>query len=193
MKQKSVYAIRSEAGPVKIGVSNNPAYRAKTLESTQAFRMEVEHIECCGDLNPFEVEQCAHTILWQKRLKGEWFDASPITAREAIRLAVESVTRANAFGASQNSENNYNSFKKLAEIDIDAINSSLGKKIYYFRRKKGVSRELLGSMIGVKMRQIGKIERGECCAKYIQLYMISIALDTPLMNFLPNSEASNKD
>lgn len=84
-----LYVIKSEAGPVKIGISKEPDRRLATLVQGQPFGAELMHVEAPPDGIPARtIEAAAHSILASKRRRGEWFDVTPAEAEDAIRAAI---------------------------------------------------------------------------------------------------------
>jgi hypothetical protein len=71
----------SEAGPVKLGVSDQPARRLKQLQTGHPQVLTIFHQEeVSADLVYF-LEHNLHTDIRYKRLRGEWFS---MTVAEAI-------------------------------------------------------------------------------------------------------------
>lgn len=84
-----VYVIRSDVGPVKIGVSNDPDRRARALGASAPHVVSLVHSS--EHKSAFSVERLAHDLLASKRLNGEWFDVSVERAVWAIARAIEQV------------------------------------------------------------------------------------------------------
>lgn len=77
-----VYAIGSEDGPVKVGITNNLFSRLRSLQNGSATKLEL--IWVCTAHNRQEAidqERWFHTSHVGCRLEGEWFN---ITAEEAV-------------------------------------------------------------------------------------------------------------
>ena len=89
----NVYAIQSESGPIKIGVSGDPRARLKLLTNTQPFGASIVHIAQITDGNAYAVEAAAHALLRAKRHRGEWFTVTKEDAVAAIEQAVEAIER----------------------------------------------------------------------------------------------------
>lgn len=60
----------------------------------------------------------------------------------------------------------------------------LGKAILEARHARGVSQEKLANMTGIERSHMGRIERGEANATFLNLMKIAEALDTPLSAIL---------
>lgn len=88
---RMIYAIQSEAGPIKIGVSKSPSGRAKQIARQQPYGVRLIHSRSPGGQDAFAVEAAAHTLLEAKRHRGEWFDATLEEAIDAIEMAVKMV------------------------------------------------------------------------------------------------------
>lgn len=90
MSEQCIYVIRSEGGPLKIGVAKNPKGRLASLQTASASKL---HLSFVTDLteDATAIESAAHHILRLKRLNGEWFAASVDEARQAISDAVRIV------------------------------------------------------------------------------------------------------
>jgi hypothetical protein len=90
-----LYVIRSAAGPVKVGISSDVDKRLRQLQTGQPFGMTVQ-----GTAGPMSrdmavrVEGCVHTLLGERRCRGEWFDATIDHVCEALARAAESVGEA---------------------------------------------------------------------------------------------------
>lgn len=85
----SIYVMQSEAGFVKIGVSNDPQRRLIEITQQQPFGAKIAHVTADDDCSAFAVERVAHSLLFAFRKRGEWFDATVEQAIDAIRLARE--------------------------------------------------------------------------------------------------------
>lgn len=89
---KSVYVMASDAGPVKIGISDNASARAQTLSACQPYILKVCLEREVGALDPLKVERTAHRLLHAYKKRGEWFNVDVEVAKSAVELAVERVT-----------------------------------------------------------------------------------------------------
>ena len=86
MRAKKIYVIKSDGGPVKIGISSDPDVRRQALESHGPNRLTLVHTR---DVDvPGAVERAAHRLLSDHRRKGEWFDVSVADAIAAIDAAL---------------------------------------------------------------------------------------------------------
>ena len=83
---KSVYVIAQERGPVKVGISDKPMFRLRSLQTGHASRLDLKHSREAD--NAKLVERLAHHALREKRLSGEWFDVTVDEAIAAIESAV---------------------------------------------------------------------------------------------------------
>ena len=63
----------------------------------------------------------------------------------------------------------------MFEHTLDA--ESVGKAIWYFRNKRGLSQEVLSGLANIGRSHLSAIERGERCPTLETLYRISNALD----------------
>ncbi len=82
-----VYVIeREDNGHQKIGSSENPSARRRTLQTGSSTRLHIVHTTFAGP-RAEEVEREAHAFLGARRLEGEWFDVSPETAIAAVYAA----------------------------------------------------------------------------------------------------------
>lgn len=85
-----IYAIQSEAGPIKIGVSTDPSRRMADIIVCQPFDARLIHAVAADDLaRAFAVEKIAHFLLSEFRRRGEWFDITPETAVECLEVALD--------------------------------------------------------------------------------------------------------
>jgi hypothetical protein len=88
-EQKKIYIIKSEAGPVKVGIAEDPQERLKALTRCQPFDASLCH--AAEVENPELVEKAAHHLLNEKHRRGEWFDISLEEATAAVAEAVKLV------------------------------------------------------------------------------------------------------
>lgn len=78
---QNVYVIEHEHGYVKIGVSDNPVKRARSLQTGCPYEIRV-----LGQINtsePFAVESNLHERHEERKKRGEWYN---LTVREKARL-----------------------------------------------------------------------------------------------------------
>lgn len=67
--------------------------------------------------------------------------------------------------------------------ETNNINNLIGNRIYNIRLSRGLSRSKLAKDVGVSHQQIAKYENGSNKISATRLYLISIALDTPIISF----------
>lgn len=89
----NVYAIQSETGPIKIGVSANPGARLGQLTKMQPHGACIIHIAKVPRDKAYPIEAAAHALLKEKRLQGEWFDVTQEQAIAAIEYAINAIER----------------------------------------------------------------------------------------------------
>ena len=75
-----------KTGYHKIGISNNPTYREKTLQSEQPKIETVETRKFANRKIAKEFESELHIKYEHKRIRGEWFDLNPIEINEILEL-----------------------------------------------------------------------------------------------------------
>jgi len=80
-----VYFIASEAGPIKIGIANNPVGRLKTLQTSHHEKLHL--LVTCAGGQPKEAAY--HKLFAPHRLAGEWFARAPEIEAEIARLQTE--------------------------------------------------------------------------------------------------------
>lgn len=80
-----VYVMQAENGLVKVGMSQDPAKRQKTLEGRLGWRIDL--VETFPVQDPRLVEKLAHFELGAYWVEGEWFGAPVEVAVEAVKLA----------------------------------------------------------------------------------------------------------
>ena len=73
----------------------------------------------------------------------------------------------------------------------DKIDAHVGRKLFKFRLRQGMSQKLLASKVGVTYQQIQKYEKGLNRIAASRLYAISKALNTPIQDFFPNDGGRN--
>jgi len=88
-KHPDLYFIRSESGPIKIGISVDPQKRLKTLQTAHPFRLEL----LCVFAGAGKKEANYHSRFAAHRLHGEWFEPHPDILAEITRLNAEGADR----------------------------------------------------------------------------------------------------
>lgn len=81
-----VYMIEGEQGRVKIGVSTKPRDRLATLHTASPFVLNFAFVGVTPG-NGYDIEAAAHEMLADRRLNGEWFDATPAMVVAAVQSA----------------------------------------------------------------------------------------------------------
>lgn len=103
MKQSYVYLIATALddglkGPVKVGVSDNPAARLAQLQSGSPHKLKIAHLFPLPSRGAaFEIERALLDIKDQQRMVGEWLDLEPIVAASLIGLYIGSAMVAAGF------------------------------------------------------------------------------------------------
>lgn len=154
MKQRPqrVYVMESEIGLVKLGISENPEARCRTIQGTTGIRLKLAH-SGDGRIDAKAVEFAAHALLKEKRRTGEWFDVTAAEAIEAIKTAEETIEwnrnnrRARGRPPSGRKtivqigldEDAYAALEKLSEGSGETI-SSMGRRLLMEAIEKGRKR-----------------------------------------------------
>lgn len=85
---QSIYIAKSAYGPVKIGVAKDIRIRLSNIQISSPVDVTLEYAaNCDGDMRA--VEQRAHSILSDKRMRGEWFKTDASEAILAIAQAAK--------------------------------------------------------------------------------------------------------
>lgn len=84
-KAKSLYVMGSAIGLTKIGISDDPSARLRTIQAASGIRLSLVH-SSDKTANARSIEAAAHKLLASKRKTGEWFD---VTAEEAIEALAD--------------------------------------------------------------------------------------------------------
>jgi hypothetical protein len=85
---RAIYVIRSDPGPVKVGIAANPRARLSQLRTASAVPLHLDFAaETEGDARA--LERRAHAILAGSRLSGEWFAVDSLSAVAAVRRAAQ--------------------------------------------------------------------------------------------------------
>ena len=71
---KYVYLISDNNYTYKIGISNNPEKRVKTLQTGNDNKLKIVHKILCENFN--DVESALHNKYQFLRINGEWFELS---------------------------------------------------------------------------------------------------------------------
>ena len=69
-------------GYYKIGISNSPEYREKTLQSEKPTIEMICNKKYISRKIAHSFEQALHKTFSDKRVRGEWFDLSPSDVQE---------------------------------------------------------------------------------------------------------------
>lgn len=86
-----VYIIQwSDDGPVKIGWSAYPAGRLQELQTANWAELHLRAL-IPAPCKPLIIERKTHQIAANYRLRGEWFDLSPLEAVTAVMAAAQTV------------------------------------------------------------------------------------------------------
>jgi len=101
-KPAFVYVIGCADGPYKVGYSASPGNRLFALGLGSRPGYAVLHTVECSRAR--DVEQMAHHLLQEDRIKGEWFTASLEKCREAIDRAHELVQQGHSIPPSERLE-----------------------------------------------------------------------------------------
>jgi predicted GIY-YIG superfamily endonuclease len=84
-----VYAIGTEDGPVKFGITSNLLARLRALQNGSAAKLELIWVHTCENRDKaLSFEQSIHEIA-QPRLEGEWFDIDAVTAMQHLEMEIE--------------------------------------------------------------------------------------------------------
>jgi metal-responsive CopG/Arc/MetJ family transcriptional regulator len=85
---RSIYVVKSEPGPVKIGIATKPRNRFSELQTASHLPLSLEYIGECPEAAAAErIEARAHAILRSQHCRGEWFSVSAEEAVEAVMQA----------------------------------------------------------------------------------------------------------
>lgn len=85
-RAKSLYVMGSTIGLTKIGISDDPSARLRTIQGASGIRLSLVH-SSDKTQDARAIEAAAHKLLAEKRRTGEWFDVSPEDAVEALAEA----------------------------------------------------------------------------------------------------------
>lgn len=84
-QSRSIYVVRSEPGPVKVGIAGRVARRLSQLRVSSAVPL---HLFFCAETDDDValLERQTHQILSDSHMTGEWFN---VTAQEAAHAVVQ--------------------------------------------------------------------------------------------------------
>src|SRR4051812_4296962 len=86
--KRAIYVVRSERGPVKVGIATKPRERLSQLRVSSPVPLHLDFAaETDGDARI--LERRAHAILAGRRLSGEWFEVDSRNAVAAVRRAAQ--------------------------------------------------------------------------------------------------------
>jgi hypothetical protein len=80
--------LNNRNGFVKIGVSVNPAFRERTLQSEEPEVLLIAILES----GPLDMERILHKQYAELRLRGEWFALSPEDVQSILRKGFEPIS-----------------------------------------------------------------------------------------------------
>jgi hypothetical protein len=87
---RSVYVIKSEPGPVKIGIATKPKARFSEIQVASSVPLSLEYVGQCSEIVAAkQIEAKAHEILRSHHCRGEWFSVSTDEAIKAVMQAAE--------------------------------------------------------------------------------------------------------
>jgi|SRR6185437_16308855 len=84
---QSIYVVRSEIGPVKVGLSGQPKWRLSTLQVGSPTPLHLHFSAVVDEDASLDLEERAHAILAAHRKSGEWFGVSADEAVAAVLAA----------------------------------------------------------------------------------------------------------
>ena len=87
---KALYVIASDNGLIKLGRSQEPDSRLRSLQTATGNMLRLCHTTELRD-DCAAIENAAHRLLADKRKAGEWFDVGVDEAIDAVRAAVRHV------------------------------------------------------------------------------------------------------
>jgi DNA-binding XRE family transcriptional regulator len=82
-----IYVIAAGDNAVKIGIARDPEKRRASLQTSHYIPLKIAFSAPCK--RPAVVERLVHESLASKRLYGEWFNASPQEAQQAISEVIK--------------------------------------------------------------------------------------------------------
>jgi hypothetical protein len=80
--------LRPSDGARKVGQSINPVSRLTFINWVEGGGCRLEHAVECPTDHINDAEKHAHALLWDARIKGEWFAVKQETARAAVDAAI---------------------------------------------------------------------------------------------------------
>jgi predicted GIY-YIG superfamily endonuclease len=84
-----VYAIGSEEGPVKVGITTNLGSRLRSLQNGSATRLDLIWVYTFWDREAaISHERSFHDVCAEHRLEGEWFDITAAIAAEVLENGI---------------------------------------------------------------------------------------------------------
>ena len=84
MTARSIYVVKSDPGPGKIGIAIRVNQRFSTLKTSSPFPLSLSYTGET-DADVYALEQKAHEILADNRMSGEWFN---VTTKEAVQAVL---------------------------------------------------------------------------------------------------------
>ena len=83
-----LYVIGGDGPRQKIGFSKDVNRRLKSLQTGNPTVLKIHHTEPVPENRVRVLERKLHRELNHKRLKGEWFDLSPVEATQFLQYAI---------------------------------------------------------------------------------------------------------
>lgn len=82
-----IYVIGGQNKPYKIGITNNPERRLKTLQTGHPNKLFIHYTEEIDSTQVRHIEQTIHKLINRHRLQGEWFDLELNEAIAEVKYA----------------------------------------------------------------------------------------------------------
>ena len=83
-----LYVIGTTENKQKIGFTNDLNKRLKTLQTGNPDKLIIHHFEEVPNHRARIMEKRLHRDLSHKRLKGEWFNLTPLEAKSMLQFAI---------------------------------------------------------------------------------------------------------
>jgi DNA-binding XRE family transcriptional regulator len=124
-----VYVIKSDAGPIKIGISSNPENRLKSLQGSSPYTLTIYFVKAVNGGVAESIERQAHDSLAKNRLRGEWFNVAADDAVYVVNMAINNpVHETCTIGSHEESPYAIASQIKAARILLEWEQLDLAKK-----------------------------------------------------------------
>lgn len=181
--KRSIYVVKSEAGPVKIGIATNAKKRFSALQTPSPVRLSLEYVAQCDGWFIEKIEIAVHKTLRGKHEKGEWFSISVDEAVAAIQREAEilgcDLTRVfidvSPITPKQQQDTSRQQQTRRRQLRSPR-HTTLAQVLKLLRQRAALSQEQVADRLGRPQRFISQIEVGSHRVTVVELIELAEVL-----------------